>query len=170
MKVARQLGALVGFKSGGGKVGLRPAYRTAERVSLWLVPPRDFVSRMVDRSTGGLGFGHMVIHMHEMTADGVALVVDCQPGQGALRVAASFYLHRQPRQIALNADQSRWAYDAVTVRLGQPYDLRGDDGVSCATMAYRALPPELRAWVDRTEPRGVAGRIISPNRIAEAFK
>lgn len=124
---------------------------------------------MIDRTTGGLGFGHVLICMYEETEQGTPLVVDAQPGQGAMRVAASFYLNRSPRVVRMNPAQSAWAYEAVTVRIGQPYDLRADDAVSCATLAYRAMPPELRRWVDRTPARGVAGNIISPNRIAEAL-
>lgn len=142
-----------------------PARRVTDSVLLLFVRATDAVGVMIDRGSGGLGFGHVAICLGEETAHGQRLVVDCQPAYGAVRVVCPPW---EVAEYELAGARGRWARDAVELRMGLPYALRGDGAVSCATLAYLALPPDLRLRVDAVGPTGTT-RVLTPNQIARGL-
>lgn len=146
-------------------------------IAIWLleVDRDDPVSVAVNETTGALGFSHAVLDICEEDAEGHALLVDAQLGEGVRRVRADRYDSRRRVRVYLSGDSAWELRGCARARVGTPFDVLGflrpeenARGITCSHYLAQCMPPDLRQRVDlarRQEDRGA----ISPNQLARAF-
>jgi hypothetical protein len=128
-------------------------------VTLYLIAPDGLGGEIIDGSTGGAGFSHVVAGGCEIDAEGRTLIYDCQPGRGVFRGPLADYEARQQVRIELCGPGTREFLGGLRAHVGRPYG----PSVMCASVIRDSLPAGLRKRVD------AAGIPASPNSIAAAF-
>ena len=154
------LGAIVAL-GGSGSTGTVAAGDKGPSciVTLYLLAPDGFAGEILDGSTGGAGFSHIVAGGCEVDDEGKTLIYDCQPGQGVFRGHLDAYEGREQVRIELLGAGARELLGGLRARVGRPY---GPE-VTCSSIIRDSLPAGLRERVN------AAGRPPTPNSIAAAF-
>lgn len=128
-------------------------------VTLYLIAPDGIGGDVIDGSTGGAGFSHVVAGGCEIDAEGRTLIYDCQPGRGVFRGPLAAYDGRRYVRVELVGAGAREFLGGLRAHVGRPYGAR----VMCATVIRDSLPAGLRARID------AAGKPAMPNSIAAAL-
>jgi hypothetical protein len=130
------------------------------------VTPFDADTRMVDRITGKLGFGHVALACGEIDRHGRPIVIDSSIAAGGVFRRPLKLVLRGAEFSVVEIDGIEEAYAHAATRIGEPYhfgSLLGRaprEGCStCSHLVWTCLSPELREKVTPWR----AGWCVSPN-------
>ena len=137
-----------------------------------LIAPFDADTRMVDRVTGRLGFGHVALACGETDRQGRPIAIDSSVSAGGVfRRPLRLILREASFRIA-EIEGIEEAYALAASRIGEPYhfgSLLGRaprEGCStCSHLVWTCLPPALREQVKPWRK----GWCVSPNDLARAL-